>query len=176
MERRERERILGEWGIRDENALEVAERRTLERDLEGSPLVGRPLRRRWRNFRPAADSYVAAVGGPLPYMLRLRQIEIETVAHERRLERAWRELAAECHGDADAFSRRWRRTAERWDFGSVNELIDRHNRYYPAESRLPMDVRRRDFALVNGEPYEKPLLAAVWVLKRFPPVLSQAAS
>jgi hypothetical protein len=26
----------------------------------------------------------------------------------------------------------------------VNELIDRHNRFYPAESRLPMDPRTRD--------------------------------
>ncbi len=37
----------------------------------------------------------------------------------------------------------------RWDFGAVNDLIERHNRFYPIESRLPMDVRRRDYALVE---------------------------
>ena len=37
-----------------------------------------------------------------------------------------------------------------------------------------MDVRRRDFALVNGEPYAKRPLDAAWVLERFPPELEEA--
>ena len=57
---------------------------------------------------------------------------------------------------------------ERWDFGNVNELIDRHNRYYPAESRLPMDPRTGDFVLVNGRPYRRTPLDAAWALDRFP--------
>jgi hypothetical protein len=175
MDRKEREAILGEWGVRDQNLIETAEERSLERDLEGSPLRGKALPRR-PTLRPAADSYVSSLGGPLPYMVRLREIEAETTRHERELENAWRGLAKECARDADLFARRWRRTAARWNFYAVNELIERHNRWYPAESRLPMDVRSGDFVLVNGQPYRREPLDEAWVLERFPASLAAASA
>jgi hypothetical protein len=169
MDRRDREAILGEWGLRDASAREQAALALLEEDLEDSPLSGKPLRSRLRNFRPAVDRYVASLGGPLPYMRRLRQIELETEDHERRLAEAWRDLAGSCHGDADAFASRWRGLAERWSFDAVNELIARHNRWYPTEARLPMDPRSGDFVLVGGKPYRREPLGAIWILERFPP-------
>ena len=172
MDLEERKRILGEWGVGYETPRSRSERQVLERDLEGSPFAGRPLRRRVANFRVDADRYVASLGGPLPYMVRLRTIEAETEGHEQQLELTWRELAAKCSEDPERFSRSWRRIAERWDFRAVNELIETHNRYYPVEARLPMDVRTGDFVLVNGRPYRRPLLAAVWALDRFPTLLA----
>jgi hypothetical protein len=174
MERWERERILGEWGVRDGSVRDLAERRALERALEGSPFAGRELRPRVRNFRTDAAAYVASLSGPLPYMRRLRAIHDETEEHERELAEAWRGLAAECRGDAAAFERRWRRAAAGRSFFAVNELIERHNRNYPVESRLPMDPRTGDFALVNGKPYRLRPLDARWVLERFPPELTGA--
>jgi hypothetical protein len=176
VDRKERERILRESGVREANVREQAQRSLLEQDLEGSPLKGSPLPRRPRNFRPAVDLYVASLGGPLPYMRRLRQIELDTEEHERRLARAWRELAHECRRDARAFARRWRERAERWSFEAVNELIERHNLWYPAEARLPMDVRSGDFVPVGGRPYRREPLGPDWVLRRFPPDLELAAA
>jgi hypothetical protein len=174
MDRKERERILGEWGVRGASPRERNEAGQLEQDLEGSPLRGKRLPGRLRNFRPGVDRYVASLGGPLAYMQRLRQIELETEDHERRLAEAWRELADSCTGDAAAFERRWRRTAEHWSFTAVNELIERHNRWYPAEARLPMDPRSGDFVLVGGRPYRRRPLDASWVLERFSPTLERA--
>jgi len=171
----ERKRILGQWGVRGENARERRERLVLERDLDGSPFAGRRVRSRPQPFQPSAELYVVSLGGPLPYMIRLREIAEETAAHERQIELAWRKLSMRCAGDSHAFARRWRRIASRWNFAAVNELIERHNRYYPAEARLPMDPRTRDFALVNGEPYRKQRLDATWILERFPPTLQAAA-
>ena len=51
----------------------------------------------------------------------------------------------------------------------MNELIARHNRWYPVESRLPLDPRTGDYVLVNGKHYAKAPLDATWVLERFPP-------
>src|SRR5437016_3855565 len=130
MDKRERKEILGDWGVRGEDARERRDRVALERDLEGSPLVGKPLRER-ASLRPSVESYVASLGGPRHYMVRLREIEAETAAHERALEQAWLGLAGECRGDPAAFARCWRRAAERWSFAAVNELIQRHNRWYP---------------------------------------------
>jgi hypothetical protein len=174
VDRRERERIMREGGVRDENLLELAQELRLAEGLEGSPVLGQPLPQRLRNFRPAVDSFVVSLGGPPAYMRRLREIELETTAHERRLEAAWRALADESGSDADAFARRWNGTARRWRFDAVNELIDKHNRYYPAESRLPMDPRTGDFVLVAGRTYRKQPLGTAWVLERFPPVLALA--
>jgi hypothetical protein len=64
--------------------------------------------------------------------------------------------------------------AKATSFDEVNDLIDRHNRWYPAESRLPMDPRRGDYALVNGRDYHLAPLDAGWVLERFPPDLERA--
>jgi hypothetical protein len=174
MDRRERERIFGQWGGRriDDDPRDRAVGDAVARDLEGSPLVGRPQRHRARNFRPTAETYIASLGGPLPYMRRLRQIAEETAEHERQLAEARAALAEERHED---FAERWERLARRWRFDAVNELIARHNHFYPAEARLPMDPTTRDYALVNGRPYTLEPLDAAWILERFPATVELAA-
>jgi hypothetical protein len=164
------------WGVRDETPRERRENTQLQQDLLESPVRGKPLPPRPRNFAPSAESYIRSLNGPLPYMVRLRAIDEQTERHERELERAWRELAAVCDADAARFERRWRELAERRSFAAVNALIEEHNRWYPMEASLPMDPRRRDFALVNGRSYRRELLGPDWVLGRFPPVLARAAA
>ena len=132
----------------------------LEQDMRDNPLKGRALPLRLRNFRPDAGSYLASLGGPRPYMGRLRQIAALTAAHERAL--------AEVHASLGDDPAAWHALVGAWDFGDVNELIDRHNRWYPAESRLPMDPRTGDYALVNGKSYRREPLDARWVLQLFP--------
>ena len=109
-------------------------------------------------------------------MLRLRQLEDECARHERELHAAWRALAAECAGQPDTFAARWRDVVGRWSFRRVNELIDDHNRWYPAEARLPMNPRTGDFIPVGGRPYRRSRLDAAWALRRFPPDLTSGPS
>ncbi|HET7138242.1 MAG TPA: hypothetical protein VFI04_07785 [Gaiellaceae bacterium] len=160
--KRRPEEIIGEWGVRDVTPPSLAEREKLLDEVEINPLTGRPLRRRIRRFRPEPDRYLASLGGPLPYMQRLRQIDEAIDAHAARVAQAFAE-----HGDDTA---RWRRIAERWDFGEVNDLIERHNRYYPIEARLPMDPRTRDYVKIGGRSYRRELLDAAWILDRYPAV------
>ena len=140
---------------RDRRELEA-----LEADLRDSPLRGGELPVRLRNFRPDAGSYLASLGGPLPYMTRLREIDSLTVRHEQQLAAAYDELGEDVA--------EWSALVRRWDFGEVNDLIERHNRWYPVESRLPMDPRTGDYTLVNGRSYRRRPLDASWVLERFP--------
>ena len=99
-------------------------------------------------------------------MVRLRTIAEQTDEHERRLGAAREELLASGLDD-DAFAAAWT-AAVGWSFDEVNALIDAHNRFYPAESRLPMDPRTRDYALVGGEDYRRRPLDAAWALEQFP--------
>ena len=174
MDRRERERILREGGVGPESPLARADERRLDEDLQGSPLRGKPLRRVLRNFRPDVAGYVASLGGPPAYMQRQREIDALVERHERELAEAWSALAAEC-ADPAVFARRWRGLAQLRRFDEVNELIDRHNRFFPAEARLPMDPRTGNFVLVGGDHYERRPLDAAWVLERFPAELGLAA-
>jgi hypothetical protein len=167
MDPREAKAIMSQGAIRPETARDREERRVLEEELAVSPLKGNPLEQRLRNFRPGADSAIRALGGPTVWMRRLRTIENEIERHEAELEERWLELAAESD-DAETFARRWNETARQWSFAQVNELIDRHNRYFPAEARLPMDPKTRDFVRINGRPYRREPLGPAWVLERFP--------
>ena len=115
-----------------------------------------------------------AVGGAPAWSRRLKRIDTWTEAHEQELEATWRRLAAEARDDSSAFDTAWRRRVEEQDFGPVNELIRRHNLYFPIEARLPMDVRTGDYVRPGGRDYRRTPLDAAWVLQRFPPDLHQA--
>jgi len=174
MEKAERDAIMRQGIVLPETPRQRREKAALEEDLRSIALTGRPLPVRARAFRPRADAYLVATRGPLPYMLRLREIEQRAEEHEETLRVAWRALAEECGGDAARFRRRWRAVARNTIFDEINDLIDRHNRWYPVESRLPMDPRRGDYALVNGRDYRLAPFDIEWVLERFPAVLESA--
>ncbi len=176
MEKAERDRILRQQIVLPETPRQKRELAALEEELRSSPLTGRPLALRARNFRPSAEAYLASAGGPLPYMLRLREIERGLERHETELGALWHALAGERSDDPDGFARAWRTETELVAFDEVNDLIDRHNRWYPVESRLPMDPRTGDYALVNGRDYRLEPLDAEWILALFPADLGRALS
>jgi hypothetical protein len=159
---------MGQGATRPETPRERRDREVLEADLESSPVRGRPLRERPRNFRPDPESAVRALGGPTIWMRRLRAIEDLVDQHDRQLGEAWRSLSGELEEPAE-FAAAWRELAGNWSFAEVNELIERHNRNFPAEARLAMDPRTRDFVRVNGRSYLREPLDARWILERFPP-------
>jgi hypothetical protein len=165
--------VMGQGATLPETPRDRQERETLEADLASSPLRGAPLKQRLRNFRPDAESAVRALGGPTNWMRRLRAIEDAVDQHERQLGDAWRTLAEEI-GDPAEFAAAWRKVSGGWSFAAVNELIERHNANFPAEARLPMDPRTRDFVRVNGRSYLREPLDAAWILERFPAERSAA--
>jgi hypothetical protein len=167
MDKREVEEIMSQGAIRAETSQDRRERRLLEEELDSMPIKGQPLQQRLRNFRPDADSAIRALGGPTVWMRRLRAIEDELDRHEQQLDAAYQELASEVSDPAE-FARLWTQTAHDWSFATLNELIERHNRNFPAEARLPMDPRTRDFVKINGRPYTREPLDADWILERWP--------
>jgi hypothetical protein len=167
--------IMSEGATKPETPHQRREREQLEADLQSSPVRGKPLPQRSRNFRPDPESGVRALGGPTAWMRRLRAIEDAVEQHERRLEEAWRTLA-ETVEDPTEFAAAWRELAESWSFAEVNGLIERHNRNFPAEARLAMDPRTRDFVRINGRSYVREPFDAEWILDRFPADRERAAA
>jgi len=159
---------MSQGATRAETPRERHERKVLEADLASSPVRGTPIRQRLRNFRPDPESGVRALGGPTAWMRRLRAIEDAVEQHERQIGERWWTLAEEVE-DPVEFAARWREVAGSWSFAEVNELIERHNRNFPAEARLAMDPRTRDFVRINGRSYVREPFDARWILDRFPP-------
>ncbi len=158
MDPREAKEILGQGATKPETPRDREERRIIEADLATSPVRGKPLPQRPRNFRPDPESAVRALGGPTMWMRRLRAIEDAFDQHVEQLDAAYRETDP-AH---------WESVARGWNFSEINALIEQHNAYFPAEARLPMDPQTRDFIQINGRPYQREPLDAAWILSRWP--------
>ena len=175
MEKAERDAIMRQGVVLPETPRQRRERAALEEDLQTIALTGKPLPIRARHFRPSADAYLLATRGPLAVHA--------SPARDRAADGGARGDAARRLAGSRGRVRRGRRAVPapreasaraEASFDEVNDLIDRHNRWYPVESRLPMDPRRGDYALVNGRDYRLDALDAAWVLERFPAELSSA--
>ena len=149
MRREERELILKQGVSLARDAACAAGSRGAGR---GHPFVGAP-----RPAAAAAASELPARGRRVPLRPRWAAPVHGSASHDHGDDRRPRAAARRrLEGAGDDGSRRRGdspRTGgsevEAWSFDEVNDLIDRHNRFYPAESRLPMDPRTRDYALVG---------------------------
>ena len=115
-----------------------------------------------------------AVGGAPAWSRRLKKIHDLTLAATAELQAAWHMQAQKARGDRPRFTATWRAHAERYDFQRINDLVERHNRYFPAEANLPMDIKTLDYVAFAGGDYRRQRLDAAWILAQFPPDLDVA--
>src|SRR5215470_2278758 len=103
------------------------------------------------------------------WMERVAEIDHSIAFHKRDYARRYRLLRERYGEDTAGFAARWREVAAAARFRELNELIAQHNEWYPIERDLPMDIRTRDYVLINGRSYRRPELGPEWVLEHFPP-------
>ena len=154
-----------DFPLDDRNSVE----RILGKDLDELDGLGRPLSRRARHAQRSVEAYLKTGGRP-QWMERVMEIDRRIAAERRRHATAYRRLRDECGDDRADFAERWADRARTYRFDEeLNELIGRHNDWYPIERDLPMDMRTRDYVLVNGRSYRRPVLDPAWLLGEFPP-------
>src|ERR687898_622313 len=124
VEKAERDLILRQGVVLPETPRQRRERAALEDDLQTIALTGKPLPVRARHFRPTAEAYLVATRGPLPYMLRLREIEQRTEAHESMLRAEWLALAEACAAEPARFRSEGLAPAGEGGFREGEEFID----------------------------------------------------
>lgn len=83
------------------------------------------------NFRLSLEERLRAVVIGVPAYIRRRRLIEDLIAAAVRDVRAFRDAGA----DAAAM----RAKLAELDLARINDLIDRHNRYYPVEANLPID-------------------------------------
>jgi hypothetical protein len=129
----------------------------------------RPRRRIGRrSLRSVASVEKYLQAGVVPrFIERARQIEDGTRRHRQRLERAYA-WAHQAHPDPVDFAAYWQELAATWRFDDINELIDEHNQWYPAERKLPLNPRTGDYLTIGNRDWRRRRLDADWILEQFP--------
>ena len=144
-------------GVTDDHGRSPAERFVAE-SLDDPRSAGRPFSDRARLTRRSLEDYLKAGMRPR-WMERLIEIERGDRRAERErlarastaaLQRGVRRRPARGSPSAGVRSR------GRCRFDELNELIRTHNEWYPVERDLPMDLRTRDYVLINGRSYRRP--------------------
>src|SRR4051794_17761541 len=147
-----------------------AAEKVVRKDLDETTGIGKPLSSRARMAQRSVEQYLRAGVRPR-WMERIAEIDNSIMHQKQRLGRSYRMLREECGGDAELFAARWTAFASRCRFDELNQLIQQHNEWYPIERDLPMDLRTRDYVLINGRSYRREPLSAAWVLREFPAAL-----
>jgi hypothetical protein len=144
-----------------------AAERVVRSDLDESSGIGRPLSSLARSTQRTVEAYLKAGVRPR-WMERIAEIDHSIAFTKRAYARRYRALREECGSDRAMFAERWRAVAAAARFDELNELIAQHNEWYPIERDLPMDLRTRDYVLINGRSYRRPQLGPEWILEQFP--------
>lgn len=127
----------------------------------------RRIARRTLRSTSSVEQYLQA--GVVPrFIERARQIEDGTRRHRHRLERAYQWVREHHAGDPEGFAAHWHSLAEGWRFDDVNELIDEHNKWYPAERKLPLSPRTGDYLTIGNRDWRRVPLDAEWIYRQFP--------
>ena len=109
-----------------------------------------------------------AMGGAPAWAVRLKKIEMLTDQLLSDLLNGWKSTAHQHRKHPELFADAWRGYLGRFNFDLVNELISRHNRYFPAEANLPMSPKTGDYVGWGGRDWRCSLLTIEWAENEFP--------
>ena len=115
-----------------------------------------------------------AIGGAPAWSRRLKRIYDLADEITESLRTTWAQTALAAKGRPDRFAAAWTSYAEHFNLSKINQLIADHNRYFPAEANLAMDIRTMDYVEFGGADYRRKPLDARWILEQFPPDLDAA--
>jgi hypothetical protein len=108
-----------------------------------------------------------AMGGAPAWATRLKRIETLTASLVENLQSDWHSLAWEHRRDPHTFAAVWRARLEHLETGVINELIRRHNLYFPAEANLPMSPHTCDYIGWGGREWRCAPLTSAWAERLF---------
>jgi len=134
--------------------------------VNGSP--GAPLRLQSTPMPVDQTLQIGGLLGPPAWSLRLKRIEDGRAALMRTLETAWGQHARRYAGQPEEFARRWRAYIDALDLHPLNTLIEKHNKYYVIEARIPVAYPSGEYVIPMGIEYPQRSVSRAALLDEFP--------
>jgi len=119
------------------------------------------------NFKISLADRIRAAAGVPAFVRRKRRIEDLEDALLAALDEIYQDAQREYLDDPQAAEQAFLQAADKLDLRLLNDLIDRHNRYFPIEANLPCDIQTGQF-LHLGEPWHPlPMATLSSFIERF---------
>ena len=130
---------------------------------------GKPLKIPQFNFTISLENKVRSMFGPPHYATRARRIENITHKLMEDLVFEYASMIDRFGDDPEVFAQQWKELISSLELGELNDLIDKHNTYYPMEANLQIDPDS-GAPLLGSAPWEPTERISVeGLLKIFPP-------
>lgn len=132
---------------------EAAAAARLDREAREGTLAGKPLVLHARPFYLDTTAYLRAAAGPPAWSTRLARIQRLRADLKERVHSAWNEHVAGAAPQAPEAGMAWSCFVESLDLGPINDLIEKHNAYYPLEAGLRMEWPSGRYLVPRGMEY-----------------------
>lgn len=129
----------------------------------------RPLQLNSSPFSISVADYLKAAAGPPAWSRRLVRIQNLQNALREQLDVAWREHSLRFAAQPQARAAAWRAYVGAIDLAPLNDLIEKHNAYYPIEARLRMQWPSGRYLLPTGAQYPLEHVIVDALLEEYPP-------
>jgi hypothetical protein len=158
--------LRGRAGRRVDSAREEA----IEESLRefAAPGAHGPLYVRASPFYLETCDYLKAAAGPPAWSIRLARLHRMIDELRSDLMREQGDMRERHRGSREALSQEWRRYLAGLDLSPINELIEKHNAYYPIEAGLRMQWPSGRYILPGGTEFPMPLVSVESLLAEFP--------
>jgi hypothetical protein len=160
--------IAGRGGRRIDSPRERELAARIDRAIDHIATAGKSLTISASPYPVEVAGYLRAAAGPPAWSRRLARIQQLISELRESLAIALAEHRIRFSGRSQQLQQSWQRHVAAIDLASINELIDKHNLYYPTEAQLRMQWPNGRYILPQGMQFPMPRLTSAALLQEFP--------
>ena len=137
-------------------------------------IKGKPLKIPRINFTIPLENKVRSMLGPPHYAVRAGRIENITQKLMEDLAIEYACMIDKFGENPEVFAQQWKELLGSLELDKLNDLIEKHNTYYPMEANLQIDPDSGAYlsGSVPWQPKEK--ISVEWLFKLFPPNITKS--
>lgn len=154
--------------ISKNNARDRMIREKLESHTFSNKCIGKPLNIISVNFTVPLEKTIMSYAGIPEYIQRAKLVEEKITKIKSDLKLHYDKLEKKEGNNHIKFNRSWKKILESYNFQEANELINKHNLYYPQEANLRMDFDTGEYLLGSDIWRKTPLFSVLLILEELP--------
>lgn len=154
--------------ISKNNAKERMIREKLDSYNFSDKVKGKPLNIVSVNFTVPLENKIMAYAGIPEYIQRAKLVDEKILKIRSDLRMKYDKLERKFGKNYVKFNKAWENILKFYNFQEVNELIEKHNLYYPIEANLSMDFESGEYMLGSNTWERTPLFCASLILEEMP--------